>query len=264
MNNPTLPTLAEATRCILACELAEPLPGGVDAVDSPAEQAASRPDANAVALPGNILVFTEGMSSQNKQDVMDSMLFASLAADRQFRPDVLREQWYERYTQVLRTLGWVTHSARFSDYRTQVSRFTMEQAALDILAAAVKAAVLPGATAMALQQAAKDTFAALKAQEKPLRLFESHYKGHRQGGFVVGACHELSDGTPNAVIGVVKFAASSQVTQLLFNEWTRTQVSLHHAEDSVALAMHHYAGLRDLVRGKLGASALAAVEAIDI
>lgn len=221
-------------------------------------------DETAAVVASNLLVFTEGMSSQNKQDVMDSVLFATLVANKQFNPEKEREQWYALFNTVLAKVGWLSTRWTNARYRATQQTLTMEQVALEILASAVAASALPGPASAAMLGVAADALRSLAAQDKPLRLFERHVKNHNGADFRIGACAESADGTVNLAMGAVSFSANAQVTNVLFWEWNSVEVQTYRAENSLTLNARLYARVRAQIQAKLGDSAQAAVEDFDI
>lgn len=187
--------------------------------------ASAEPPQAAVAN-NNLLAFAEGVSRQNKQDVMDSFLFATMAANKQFNPQSQSQEWYARFNRVLTTLGWLSANWSYSRYRAAQQRFTMEQAGLEILASAIAAAALPGPASAAMLKVAADAVKALQAQEKPLSLFERKSKAHSGASFRIGTCVESADGTVNVAMGAVNFLADADVTNVLFWEWNRDRKSV--------------------------------------
>lgn len=226
--------------------------------------AATESDETAAVVASNLLVFTEGMSSQNKQDVMDSFLFATLVANKQFNPETEREQWYALFNNVLAKVGWLSTKWSNARYRATQQTLTMEKVALEILAAAVAASALPGPASVAMLGVAADALRSLAAQDKPLRLFERNVKNHNGADFRIGACTESADGTVNLAMGAVSFIANAEVTNVLFWEWNSTEVRTYRAENSLVLNARHYARVRAQIQAKLGDSAQAAVEEFDI
>ncbi len=226
--------------------------------------AAPTEPADGAVVGSNLLAFAEGVSRQNKEDVMDSFLFATLVANKAFNPETQSLEWYARFNKVLATVGWVSASWSYARYRSAHQRFTMDQAGLEILGSAISAASLPGPASLAMLKVAADAIKALKDQQKPLRLFERQTKSHSGANFRIGACAESADGTVNLAMGAVNFLATSQVTDVLFWEWNSAEVQTFRGEDSLVLNTRMYAGHRDLIQQRLGSNAQSAIEEFEI
>jgi len=266
MKHETSMTSAERSAFINHCELANcthSLIEHVSAMDSPVPRLLEEPSQAAV-VGSNLLAFAEGVSRQNKEDVMDSLLFATLVANKAFNPEKQSEQWYKQYNDVLTALGWFSTNWRYSRYYSTHRRFSMEQAGLEIISSAIAAAALPGPASVAMLKVAGDAVAALKAQEKPLRIFERQTKTHRGANFRIGACSESSDGTVNLAMGAVSFSTDSAVTNVLFWEWNSAEVTAFRGENHLVLDTRLYASLRTQIRQRLNKSASAAIEEFEI
>lgn len=223
------------------------------------------PDPQGAAVVGsNLLAFAEGVSRQNKEDVMDSFLFATLVANKAFNPETQSQQWYARFNGVLSTLGWLSTNWSYSRYRASHQLFTMDQAGLEILASAIAAAALPGPASAAMLSVAADALKTLQASEKPLRLFERQTKSHQGANFRIGACVEAADGTINLAIGAVNFQARSEVVDVLFWEWDSANVETFRGEDHLVLNRRLYAQVRETVQRRLGDNAKSAIEEFEI
>jgi hypothetical protein len=260
---------AERLAFVSTCELAQgthSLAGRVVTMNAPMARLTEAPlaPAQAAVAGGNLLAFTEGVSRQNKEDVMDSFLFATLSANKSFNPETESQLWYGQFNKVLATLGWLSSSWAYSRYRSTQQRFTMDQAGLEILGSAIAAAALPGPASAAMLKVAADAIKALAAKEEPLRLFERKAKMHRGANFRIGACAQSSDGTVSLAMGAVNFLAESNVTNVLFWEWNSTNVQTWRGENSLVLNSGLYARLRELIKQRLDENAEAAIMEFDI
>lgn len=259
-------TIAERSAFINNCQLANcthSMIEHVSAMDDPVPGLQDEPSQGAV-VAGNLLAFAEGVSRQNKEDVMDTFLFATLSANKDFNPETQSREWYEHFNRVLSTLGWLSTNWRYSRYYSTHRRFSMEQAGLEIISSAIAAAALPGPASIAMLKVAGDAVAALKAQDEPLRLFERQTKTHRGANFRIGACAESNDGTVSMAMGAVNFATSSAVTNVLFWEWNSAEVSAFRGENHLVFNTRVYARLREQIQQRLSKSASAAIEEFDI
>lgn len=225
----------------------------------------SKEDAPLGAVVGsNLLAFAEGVSRQNKEDIMDSFQFATMAANKMFNPETQSQEWYARFNKVLGTLGWFSTNWSYSRYRSTRQQFSMDQVGLEIIGSAVAAAALPGPASAAMLKVAGDALVALKAQEKPLRLFERQTKTHHGANFRIGACAESEEGTVSMAMGAVNFSANSVVTDVLFWTWNSAEVSTFRGEDMLVFNARAYARVRDQVQEKLNKSSASAITEFEI
>lgn len=229
------------------------------AFDSPAAEPAS-----AAVTGSNLLVFTEGVSRQNREDVMDSYLFATLVANKAFNPETESEQWYAKFNEVLSKVGWLSSNWSYSRYRSTDRSFTMDKAGLQILGSAITAAALPGPASAAMLKVAADAVQTLAARDEPLQLFERQTRSHNGANFRLGACLESSDGTISLAMGAVNFQADAAFTNVLFWEWNSAEVKTFRGESNLVLNSSLYATVRAAIRTRLGNNAEAAIAEFDI
>lgn len=255
MNLATTMTDSERLQYVMGCDLA-------DCVHADHPLGFQAPKA---AVVGNsVIAFSDGVSRQNQEDVMDSVLFATLVANKAFNAERQTQDWYAKFNQTLTALGWTASHWSFSQYRATQSRFTLDEVGLQIVGSAIAATALPGPASAALLKIAADAVAALKEKKEPLRLFERQSKGHRGGNFRVAACSESPNGTANMVMGAVNFRVASSVTDVLFFEWKSAEVEIYKGEHSLALNTRVYSIVRNSVLEMLGNNAKAAVAEFEI
>lgn len=260
---------AERLAFVTNCELAScshSLAEHVAAMKAPRVLTASDPlaDAQAAVVEGNLLSFAKGVSRQSKEDVMNSFLFATLAAKKKYNPETEGQQWYGHFNAALKSVGWLSTNWSYARYRSTQQRLSMDQVGLEILGSAIAAAALPGPASAAMLKVAADAVKALMTKEEPLRLFERQTKMHRGGNFRIGACDESADGTVTVALGAVNFLADSAVTNVLFWEWNSTEISTYRGEDCMVLNTSLYAKVRKKIEDRLVKEAESAIDEFDI
>ena len=222
------------------------------------------PPAEAAVAGGSLVAFAPGMSRQNKDDVLDSFLFATLVANKAYNPEKNSDLWYRQFNTVLATLGWLTTNWRYARYQTGQRRLSMDQAGLEIIRSAIAAAALPGPASLAMLKVAQDAVAALNSKEGALSLFERQTKTHRGGNFRLASCTESADGGLEVAMGAVAFRSRISVTNVLFWEWNNSDVEIYKGENYLTLNTRLYGDVRDVVRQRLGANAKTAIQEFDI
>ncbi|MDY7567846.1 hypothetical protein RGU44_22735 [Pseudomonas sp. 5C2] len=266
MNDYVEPTMSvEACRAyIMGCEFPA-VALSSDEVDHPVQGKMLRSltvdekKEGAAVVANSIVSFVAGMSKQNKDDIKNSVLFATLVANRE-HPEMEGQRWYEKFMEVMsRASGWLPKRKDYARYTTVEQQFTMDQVGLKILSSAVAAAALPGPTSVLLLGVAKQALDALQASKEPLRLFEGKSRSHAGGTFSIVSCTESSDGEVVMAVGTVSFSSTLDVTNVLFWNWNNTSVSISRAESHLVLNQGVYANVRDDILAKLGSNAKDAV-----
>ncbi|MEA9977603.1 MULTISPECIES: hypothetical protein [unclassified Pseudomonas] len=226
------------------------------AVDEKAEGAA--------VVANSIVSFVAGMSKQSKEDIKNAVLFATLVANKA-HPNMSGPLWYEQFVNVMiRACGWVPTRREYSKYTASEHMFTMDQVGLKILASAVAAVTVPGATAAVLVGVAQQALEALQASDKPLKLFEGKSRRHNGGAFSIASCVESADGEVAMAMGSVDFSSVLSAKNVLFWDWNSNSVSISRAESCLVLNQNIYAEVRDSILRKLGTNAKQAIEEYEI
>lgn len=251
MNTPNQANANPAAQFIATCELAECAPAAEDTI------------ARGAVVASSLMAFAQGTSAQGRQDVMDSFLFATLAANKAHNPQTQADQWYEKFNEVLARLGWLWSQWRFARQAASGRRLSLDQMGLEVLAAGLAAAALPGPASAAMLKVATEAVKALGASQQPLGLFERQTRTHHGAHLRIASCIETT-GLINVVMGAVSVQASTQVTDVLFGQWSDADGQAWRGEGSLVLNSRLYAENRDLVQQRLGAGSRQAIAEFDI
>jgi hypothetical protein len=206
---------------------------------------------------GSVVAFVAGVSTQNKADVLNSTLLAQLAADKKFDREAKVLDWYKFYGSVLEKVGWVVQGYNWSDYKSQKMSFTMDEAVLEIVAAAFTG---EGAAVVA---ATLDALRKLPKQDGRLQLFNHSSTAAKEGNFQISACSE-KDGSVAMNTAAFYFNSNKQVTDVLFFTFASSDVKLTKSLQGQTLNTEVYAKVRNDVLSKLGNNASTFVLNLDI
>jgi hypothetical protein len=198
-----------------------------------------------------IVSIVAGMSRENKVIVRRTIQFCSLVASNDYPGGGMA--WFKRYEELMELCGWVSPEWSTNEYHASNTRFTMDKVALDILKSAIVAAALPGPASVLLLKVAADTVDALKEDDKPLRLFEQSSKSPRGAKFAIAASAQSAEGDVVMAMGAVDFRSSLNITNVLFWEWSQSQVAISQAQKVMELLHESYEDVRDIVESKLKA-----------
>ena len=83
----------------------------------------------------NLIAFVEGVSAEQKGDVLDSTQFAARAADAEFNRGSQIREWYDAYVEVLTKMGWVIEGFAFQQSRHAEGALLMSQEAIGVITA---------------------------------------------------------------------------------------------------------------------------------
>lgn len=206
-------------------------------------------DLKAAVNAGSLLSFVEGVTEQEKQDVLFSTQFAQRAANHDFNRFTRTEEWYRRYLEVLENLGWAAEQFAFATHRTEEGELRMDEAALGVV------------SAIATQNQLHILLEALKALERAaegdrtIALFERHIADEGSGNFQLGAVQRAPNGSLSVALGAFHFRAEKRRARVLFFGHRADRVNFWTAAQKMTLNTVLYAKLRKRVMQMLGAKA---------
>jgi hypothetical protein len=206
---------------------------------------------------GGIVAFVAGVSAQSKADVLNSTLLAQLAADKQYNREKSVMDWYGFYGTVLEKVGWVIQGYNWSKYDSSKISFTMDEAVLEIAAAA-----LTGDEA-AVIAATLDALRKLPKQDGRLQLFNHSASSEKEGNFQISVCSE-TDGAVAMRTMAFFYSTDQQSTDVLFFSFNSSSTSLTKSVQGQTLNSQVYTTVRDAVLTKLGDNAKLFVLDLDI
>lgn len=184
------------------------------------------------AVVENVLVsIAGGMSSRNKEIVLDAVQYAITRAGNA-RKNV---EWYEKFMNSMRTCGFPSTRARYGEYQATDSRLTMDQLGLDILTRLIGSAVSGPLSAKLLLGLVGSAFESLKSQDKPLELFQRSVKRFNDVSFAVVSGVETQDGDVLLAMAIVTLKVESSVTNVLFWDFNTSSVTVERGENVTAL-----------------------------
>ena len=152
---------------------------------------------------GALVSFVNKISKQSRYDVLNSTLFAQLAADYLYNRKTQSKDWYEKYVEVLSHVGWDLQSFQFEQYRTSGETLQISEIIIDIAKAIVSGEELK--TVKRVVETLDD------AVNKPSwEIFSKESSGPSStGNFQLMPCKEDSSGQVVMAMGCFYFKAAT-------------------------------------------------------
>ncbi|CAH0353161.1 N-acetylmuramoyl-L-alanine amidase [Aquabacterium sp. CECT 9606] len=198
---------------------------------------------------GGVLSFVEGVSEEDKNDVLYSVQLAQRAASGMFDRFTQTQFWYQKYTEVLQALGWASEQFSFSLFKQDEGEFRMDQAALGIITAVATQ------NQLAVLKQAVDALSELAEDDGPIVLFDFHSSVQSSGNFQLGAVQRTENGAVSMALGSFYFHAVDGRRRFLFLGWGARKVQFWSAAQRMTLNKDFYARRRADVIAKLDADA---------
>jgi len=203
------------------------------------------------AVDGNIVAsFVDGVTGQQKNDVLNSCLLAQLAANAKFRRIQQPVEWSTAYGTVLMNLAWVVPSFAFRSLSTSAQRFTIDQVILKLVKSFLTEDQMSNLTAV------MDAMKALESEDRRFVIFERNAKSQSDGNFQVNSVGASANGTLSMKFNAYAFDTDTQVTNILWFQFSGNSTKLKVSQSTFVLNEQVYARIRDAVVTKLGNRAM--------
>jgi hypothetical protein len=193
----------------------------------------------------SIVSFVAGVSPENRQDILDSTLLAQLAAGHLYPDPKDLKQWYEKYTEVLRNIGWSIEANEFSEVASSGSLFDMKNVILSIISAAF------GGNYIAIVTKVLDAMKELSDSDNKIVAFEKNTHSLGKGTFQMAIVEEINNAVALRMAGFI-ISTSNVVKRILFFSSKDEQSTVSSNLMACSLNKEVYATVRNTVKQKLG------------
>lgn len=204
-------------------------------------------EAQALVVGSSLVAAAEGVPAQTRADIVNSTLFAQLAASGRVTDPGKVNEWYQEYFRALTALGWAQSDSRFEEFETRGSGLETHKSIIKVLATLLG----PGAAALAV---VTETLTALQEldQNSPwITLFNTQSTAVHSARFQVATAQLGSSGPVEIALVAFDLRARVSITQVLFFKFksnsTRLRYSSGHATIYEAVLAQH----RELVARRL-------------
>ena len=141
----------------------------------------------------SLLALSAGMSAPSRRDAKTTFQFAAGVASKLHDRDGESEAWFNKFLEVMRTLGWVVGKRSYERDYDQSQSLTLGPIAFKVASAADKA-LLGGPVGEAMAKLAGDAISALGNIEEAQKIYQQNLKGHPVATTGLGACIETPEG----------------------------------------------------------------------
>ncbi len=201
-----------------------------------------------MVVASDVVSFVKGVSSERRQDIVNSSLLAQLVASKQVPDRTNVTQWYQAYFDVLKNIGWVIQDHSFSSYTEEANGLEAHEAILKVAGAFLGGT--PAALAIVMS-----TLEALKSMDdsKPwMTIFDRETKHANTGHFQIALAEQDDD---QFMVSLMAFSlkAQSSLTQILFFKIRKDEVQLEKCAGKVTINDEVLSSVREQVKQKLAA-----------
>jgi len=249
----------------------------------------------------SVVTFVDGLSQQQKEDVLNSTLLAQLATNKQHNRERDMVGWYGTYRSVLEQVGWVSQQSSLRD-QVLAARSLLAIADPPLLVGSLprpgpvvtlprpdpvvtlpfrpvvttEPRFTPSAVALRLLQPVSsenevslaeetlESFRRLPDRDRRVVIFESCSHSSLSGNFQIVLVKLSPEGTILMTIAAFFFRTEQQVSRVMSSNFGRRNTDMFQARHIMILDEAAYARVRDHVIEQLGDQAAALIDDLQI
>lgn len=205
----------------------------------------------------SVVSFASEVNGQRRKDVLNSVLLAQLAANKQFPEDAQILDWHKTFIKVLNNLGWAIQEAEFSTFEAKADVFEVQNAIIEILTKAF------GGSFQAVITSTLGSIKAMSDQDGKITAFEKNTHSVSKGAFQIALATETNE-TVAMQLGVFLLTSSNEIKKILFFKSTKDKTRLDYCSRTGTLNEDIYATARQSIADKLSDKINHFVAEIDI
>lgn len=214
----------------------------------------------AILVEGNLLACGAGMSAQSRHDVKNAFHFATLVADKAFDAEKQSREWYDKFIDVMRDLG-------FTIPRRSFELETSAELSVTVGAVAVRAIGVVGNAMLGgtkLGDLAKMAFDHLITVENDAKIIDHKRKNKARGMVGMAACIETEKNDVVMVVSCIQASAPQLDDDILGIQWKLDKTHYYAGTAVLTLNTFVYDKVRETVENKLGVRSVENVLQYDI
>lgn len=248
----------EAREFVAGLVLSEPPPQRVREEAVAFDFTAARDQAMVVG--SNVVSFMQGVTPERRQDLVNTVLLAQLAANKLVpnATDVYR--WYNTYFDVLTHVGWVVQDRGFATYSEASEDFEAHKAILQVAASLLG----PSAAALVVVKTTLDALASMSGDSPWITLFNRESQHANTARFQVSVVEEGANDQSLATLMAFGLEAKVMLTQVLFFKFRSSEATIKHYSGKITIDSKVLTEVREMVAAKITAFANDYVRALPI
>lgn len=166
----------------------------------------------------SLLALSAGMSVQSRRDTKTTFQYASRVASKLHDRDGESEAWFNKFLDVMRTLGWVVGKRSYERDYDQSRSLTLGPIAFKVVSAAGQA-LLGGPVGAAMAKLAGNALSALGNIEEAQQIYKQNLKGHPVSTTGLAACIETPEGELFMLVNAFSASPSENDLNTTVFEW---------------------------------------------
>ncbi|GAA4652148.1 hypothetical protein GCM10023116_44320 [Kistimonas scapharcae] len=208
---------------------------------------------------GSFVVLSQNVEQQATKDVINSTLFAQLAASHDYDKNTQLVQWYKRYTEVMSIQGWDISDFDDSALVSVSTDLSVSEAIFDVLKTA-----LTDPSDKAMVNAAISALKKLEKEGPFISLFNHSAIGANQANFQSSFVTTDPHGLVSMNLGYLVVGFTDLSTTILFLRVKEGESWIKSHSETIKLDYDVFNQVRDQIIEKLGDNARSQVAGIDL
>jgi hypothetical protein len=184
---------------------------------------------------------------QTREDLINCMLFAQLAATAAGYNPQQTAEWYDAFFRTLTALGWAQSDTQFQDYDFDSKNAEAHKAVIPVLTAMLG----PQAAALAVVKTALDALQSMSENSPWITLFDRQSMCEKYARFQVAAAEVDPNGLLQVALVGFQLKSKSTLTPVLFFKFSSNSTKLKYAAGKATIYEAALAGQRDLIAKRL-------------
>lgn len=198
----------------------------------------------------SVVSFVSNIGVEYREDVLNTVLLAQLAANNVYPDKKDLAKWYDEYMRVLTGLGWVIQNKVFNDEASSHGVIEIENVVIEIITTAI------GGKYIAIIKSALEAFKKLsEASNNKIIAFEKNSHSLNEGTFQIGVADQTGDAI-SLRIGAFILSSKEEIKQILFFKSRKNDTKVKTLTFEGTLNSGNYGSIRNLVKQRLGQTAL--------
>lgn len=206
----------------------------------------------------SLVSFASSVTGQLRSDVLQTILLAQMAANKQFPGQEKLFDWYNVFLSVLAKIGWIVENLNEQNYDSAKSEFELDNVIIDILSTAF------GKNYILIIKKTLEAIKNMNDEDKKIKAFEKNTRSVSQRGFQIALANEEA-GVVAIQIATFMLDTSLDVRRILFFKTEKEDAGLQYIIKRATLNSAAYNGdLRKLVNAKIKDVLLTNISEIEI
>jgi hypothetical protein len=215
----------------------------------------------AVVIGSQIAEFSADVPTGLRSHISNSFLLAQLAAKKTIEQSGGgTREWFDRYVEVLNTIGWVGEGISTAEHEVSGDTFQAHKEIIAVVSTALGAAAAAASIVLAALNGLKE----MSKNTPWITLFDQQSQTKTVQQFQISYARAEDGITPTINLASFELSANASVTQILFFKLSSSDAKLHHQQVKLSMNETIFEAVKDVVEDKIAGHITSLVRGIEI